>query len=172
MYLSLKCNVEGGFQNTNFKIINQHRNDTCHVQSLEKDFYIGAPCSFDHVFTLICLLCGVGVNVSHKLHCHVVVAIPSFSRPTYVCKKKYMTFLKNYKAEKIINEVFGNSQHGRKFYEVMDHWNHHKGQFIKVVSTSTTSSKTFDINNQDDEENFEEGTMITLDFIKKMKKMF
>jgi len=102
----------------------------------------------------------------------MVVAISSFSRPTYVCKKKYMTFLKNYKAEKIINEVFGNSQHGIKFYEAMDHWNHHKGQFIKVVSTSTTSSKTFDINNQDDEEKFEEGTMITSDFINKMKKMF
>jgi hypothetical protein len=108
MYLYLKCNVKRGTQNTNLKIINQHRNDTCHVQSLEKDFYLGAPCSFDSVFTFICLLCGVGVNVWHKLHCHVVVAILSFSRSTYACKKKYMTFLKNYKAEKITNELFGN----------------------------------------------------------------
>jgi hypothetical protein len=26
----------------------------CHVHSLEKDFYRGAPNSFDHVFTLPC----------------------------------------------------------------------------------------------------------------------
>jgi hypothetical protein len=24
-----------------FKVINQHKIDTCHVQSLEKDFYLG-----------------------------------------------------------------------------------------------------------------------------------
>ncbi len=49
----------------------------------------------------------------------------------------------------------------------MDYWNHHKGQFNKVVSTSTTSSKSFHISNQDDKENFEEGTMVISDFIKK-----
>ncbi len=69
-----------------------------------------------------------------------VVAILDFSRSAYACKKKYMTFLKNYKAEKITNGVFGNNRHGGKFYEAMDHWNHHNGQFIKVVSTSTISS--------------------------------
>jgi hypothetical protein len=41
-----------GIQNTNYKIINHHKNDTCHVQSLEKYFYFGAPKSFYHVFTL------------------------------------------------------------------------------------------------------------------------
>jgi hypothetical protein len=38
MYLHLKCNSKGGTQNTNFKVINQHKNDMCHVQSLGKDF--------------------------------------------------------------------------------------------------------------------------------------
>ncbi len=33
------------------KIINQHKNDMCHVQSLERDFYLGTPSSFDCVFT-------------------------------------------------------------------------------------------------------------------------
>jgi hypothetical protein len=28
-------------------------NDTSHVKSLEKDFYLGAPSSFDHDFTLV-----------------------------------------------------------------------------------------------------------------------
>jgi hypothetical protein len=59
--------------------------------------------------------------------------------------------------------MFGNNQHGGKFYDVMDHWNHHKGQFIKVVSTSTTSLETFDINNQDDVEIFEEATIVASD---------
>ncbi len=49
------------------------------------------------------------------------------------CKKTNMTILKNYKLEKIINEMFENNQHGGNFYEAMDHWNHHKGQFTKVV---------------------------------------
>jgi hypothetical protein len=52
MYLYLTCNVKMGIQNTNYKIINQHKNDMCHVQPLEKYFYFGAPNSFYHVFTL------------------------------------------------------------------------------------------------------------------------
>jgi hypothetical protein len=52
MYLYLTCNVKIGIQNTNYKIINQHKNDTCHVQSLKKYFYFGSPKSFYHVFTL------------------------------------------------------------------------------------------------------------------------
>jgi hypothetical protein len=51
MYLYLKCSVKGGTQNTNYKIINQNKNVTCHVQSLEKDFYLGTLGSFDYVFT-------------------------------------------------------------------------------------------------------------------------
>jgi hypothetical protein len=100
----------------------------------------------------------------------VVVAILGFSRLAYACKKKYMTFLKDYKLEKVTNEVFGNNRHGEIFYEAMDHWNHHKGQFIKAMSLSTTSLEAFDISNQDDEEKFEEGTMVIFDSIKKLKK--
>jgi hypothetical protein len=51
MYLYLKCNVKWGIQNIKFKVINQHKNDTNHVQSLEKDFYLGALGSFHHDFT-------------------------------------------------------------------------------------------------------------------------
>ncbi len=53
MYLYLKCNVKWGTQNTKFKVINQHKSDKCHVQAVENDFYLGAPSSFDHVFTPI-----------------------------------------------------------------------------------------------------------------------
>jgi hypothetical protein len=66
--------------------------------------------------------------------------------------------------------MFGNNQHGGKFYEATDPWNHHKGQFTKIVSTSTTSSKTFDVSNQDDEEKFEEGAMVILNYVRKVKK--
>jgi hypothetical protein len=51
MYLYLICDVKLGIQNTKFKDINQHKNDTCHVQSLEEDFYLDALSSFDCVFT-------------------------------------------------------------------------------------------------------------------------
>jgi hypothetical protein len=52
MYLYLKCDVKKGAWNTNFKVTNQHKNNMCYVQSLEKDFYLGAPSSFDCVLTL------------------------------------------------------------------------------------------------------------------------
>jgi hypothetical protein len=51
----------------------------------------------------------------------MVASILGFSRLAYACKKMYITFLKNYKAKKIANEVFGNNQHGGKAYEAMDH---------------------------------------------------
>ncbi len=38
MYLYLKCSVKWGTQNSKFNVINQHKNDICHVQSLENDF--------------------------------------------------------------------------------------------------------------------------------------
>jgi hypothetical protein len=51
MYLYLKCNVKWGIQNIKFKVVNQHKNYVNHVQSLEKDFYLGALGFFDHDFT-------------------------------------------------------------------------------------------------------------------------
>jgi hypothetical protein len=38
IYLYLKCNVTRGTRNIDCKVINQHKNDTCHVRSLEKSF--------------------------------------------------------------------------------------------------------------------------------------
>ncbi len=51
MYLYLKCSVKWGIQNTKLEVKNQFKNDMCHVQSLDKDFYLSALGSFDHVFT-------------------------------------------------------------------------------------------------------------------------
>jgi hypothetical protein len=51
MFLYLKCNVKWGTQNKKFKIIHQHKYDTCHVESLKKDFYLGAPCSSNYMFS-------------------------------------------------------------------------------------------------------------------------
>ncbi len=58
MYLYLKCSVKWGIQNTKFEVINQCKNDTCHVQSLEKDFYLSNPSSFDRDFTpMVTIIC-------------------------------------------------------------------------------------------------------------------
>jgi hypothetical protein len=51
MFLYLKCNFKWGTQNKKFKIIHQHKYDTCHVESLKKDFYLGAPCSSNYMFS-------------------------------------------------------------------------------------------------------------------------
>jgi hypothetical protein len=53
MYLYLKWNIKWGIWNIKFKVINQHKNDTCHVQPLENDFYLDALSSFDYVFTFM-----------------------------------------------------------------------------------------------------------------------
>jgi hypothetical protein len=53
MYLYLKCSGKWGIWNIKLKVINQHKNDMCHVQSFEKDFYLGALGSFHHDFTPI-----------------------------------------------------------------------------------------------------------------------
>jgi hypothetical protein len=45
---------KSSMENTKFRIINQHRNAMCHIQSLGNDFYLSALGSFDHVFTQIC----------------------------------------------------------------------------------------------------------------------
>ncbi len=53
-YLYLTPNGKLNMKNTKFRIINQHKNAMCHIQSLENDFYLNALGSFDHVFTQIC----------------------------------------------------------------------------------------------------------------------
>ncbi len=53
MYSYLKCSIKWGTQNRKFKVRNQHKNETCHVQSLKKDFYLIALSSFNHVFSLL-----------------------------------------------------------------------------------------------------------------------
>jgi hypothetical protein len=42
MYLYQKCSLKANIWNKNFKVINQHNNNMCRGESLEKDFYLGA----------------------------------------------------------------------------------------------------------------------------------
>jgi hypothetical protein len=51
MYLYLNFSVKWGIQNTNLSFIDQCKNDTCPVQSLKNDFYLGALRSSDCDFT-------------------------------------------------------------------------------------------------------------------------
>lgn len=60
----------------------------------------------------------------------------------------------------------------KKYYEVMENWNHHKDQCTKVMWPLTTNSKTFYVSNQNDEDKFEKAKMVTFGFARKMKKMF
>jgi len=53
-------------ENTKFRIINQHKNAMCHIQSLENDFYLNALGSFDHVFTQICTTYFLICSMKHQ----------------------------------------------------------------------------------------------------------
>jgi hypothetical protein len=55
-------------QNTTFEVINQHKNKTCHVQSLEKDFYLGTLGSFNYVFTHLDNLKMVFKRINFEVH--------------------------------------------------------------------------------------------------------
>jgi hypothetical protein len=88
MYLYLKRNVKWGTQNTKFKVINQHKSDKCHVQALENDFYLGAPSSFDRVFTPI----GMWSVVDVKLWFHLMFVFLGLNFFNY----RWIHKLKNY----------------------------------------------------------------------------
>jgi hypothetical protein len=53
MYLYLTCSVKLNIQNIKFKVINQHKNDTCHVQSLEMTFTFSPLAPFT-MFSFVC----------------------------------------------------------------------------------------------------------------------
>jgi hypothetical protein len=68
-------------------------------------------------------------------HAHWLGLIPNFSKMAIACKKKFNTLFKQYKEDKLTNEVSRNDCHQCKFYESMDLWWSQVGSVFKHVST-------------------------------------
>ncbi len=99
IYVYLKCNVEGCTLKTIFQVIKQHKNNTCHVQSLERDFYLGAPGFVDCVFTHGCVkknmenLCKAHAKASQlKIKLSLPICIPK----SLEGKSIYVIIIHNY----------------------------------------------------------------------------
>jgi hypothetical protein len=85
MYIYLTNNVKLDIPNTNFEVTNQHRNGMC-LQSLEKNFYLNAPSSFDFIFTQY----NMGVKLYfYSLH----PKIKSYYNSTQSLKNKILVFI-------------------------------------------------------------------------------
>lgn len=55
-------------------------------------------------------------------------------------QEEFFAFFKQYKEDKLANEVSWNNIHECKFYKFMDHWWHQAGQVMKHVTTLAKDS--------------------------------
>jgi hypothetical protein len=52
----------------------------------------------------------------------MLATLPSFSRISIVCKWKFNAIHKQYKYDKITNEILDNDHHECPFYDALDSW--------------------------------------------------
>ncbi len=68
-YLDLTCSVKLGIQNTNFKVMNEHKNHTCHVHIYKKTFTLVPSSSFYHFLptskNMVNLLANLNITLCH-----------------------------------------------------------------------------------------------------------
>jgi hypothetical protein len=75
------------------------------------------------------LVCLLGVGTWLKLHTQILDSIPWFLKIPIVYKWKFNAIYKQYKDDKITNEILNNDHH--------DNWWHWNGNVMKHVSVST-----------------------------------
>ncbi len=59
-----------------------------------------------------------------KLHTQMLSTFPSCSRAPIACKWKFNAIHKQYKNDKITNEISNNDHHECPFYDALDSWWH------------------------------------------------
>jgi hypothetical protein len=57
----------------------------------------------------------------------MVSSIPRFKKSVVACKRKFNTLYKQYKEDKIANNISGNDHHDCRFFESLDNWWHFNG---------------------------------------------
>jgi hypothetical protein len=73
----------------------------------------------------------------------MVSSIPKFKRLAVVCKCKFNTlYLKQYREDKVANNILGNDCHDCEFYKSLDTWWHFNCNVMKHVLASANDSTT------------------------------
>jgi len=84
-----------------------------------------------------------------KLHAHLIVVIPRLNKTAKACRKKFNSFYKLYKEEKLANGISGADYHVCKFYDSFDQWWHQTSIVMKYVTTSTNDSTSVEDSTMD-----------------------
>jgi hypothetical protein len=61
----------------------------------------------------------------------MLVSIPGFSKTSITYKHKFNPIYKQYKEDKIANEISSNDHHECLFYDALDSWWHQSGNVMK-----------------------------------------
>jgi len=61
----------------------------------------------------------------------MLVSIPGFSKTSIAYKHKFNPIYKQYKEDKIANEISSNDRHECPFYDALDSWWHQSGNVMK-----------------------------------------
>jgi hypothetical protein len=65
------------------------------------------------------------------LHTQMLVSILGFSKTPISFKHKFNPIYKQYKDDKITNEISSNDRHEYPFYDALDSWWHRNGNVMK-----------------------------------------
>ena len=95
--------------------------------------YMYAP----HVYIFL-----LWVDVCVWLQARMVSSIPKFKRSAMVCKYKFNTLYKQYREDKVANNILGNDCYDYEFYKSLDTWWHLNSNVMKHVLASANDSTT------------------------------
>jgi hypothetical protein len=82
---------------------------------------------------LLQLVCFLGLD----LYIGMLVSILGFWKTPIACKHKFNPIYKQYKDDKIANEISSNDRDECPFYDALDSWWHQNGNVMKKVNAST-----------------------------------
>lgn len=116
---------------------------------------IGLVFEFNQSLVYEWRLCFVGVDSWSNLHARMVASVQGFNRTPVACKRKFNSLYKQYKDDRIANNISNNDRHECKFYASLDNWWHFNGSAVKHVSINCTTPPTMDTlkSEQDDVNN-------------------
>lgn len=95
-----------------------------------------------------------GVDSWSNLHARMMASVEGFNRTPIACKRKFNSLYKQYKDDKMANNVSdGDHRNECKFHECLDHWWHFNGQVMKRASGSKNRTTPTMDNLKDDNGN-------------------
>lgn len=98
-----------------------------------------------------------GVDSWSNLHARMMAAVEGFNRTPIACKRKFNSLYKQYKDDKMTNNVSDSDRNEYKFYECLDQWWHFNGHVMRHVSSVSKNCTTSTMDNPTDENGIQYG---------------